>query len=96
MEISEQNMMPLSLDNIQEFMPKKRLERLDSQNSEIEVRVKEEDEQLLKLREIPRRKSSTGSTSASKPEDPSELFSCPSNPRNFNFARISTKWSILR
>ena len=82
MEISEQNVLPLNLDNFTDFNPKKELERKDSQNSDIDVHVSEEDEQLLKLREIPRRKSSTGSTSASKPEDPSELFSCPSSPRN--------------
>ena len=82
MEISEQSMMSLNVDNFIDFKPKKGLERLDSKNLEIDVDVNEEDEQLLKLREIPRRKSSTGSTSASKPEDPSELFSCPSSPRN--------------
>ena len=82
MEISEQNVLPLNLDNFTDFNPKKELERKDSENSDIDVHVSEEDEQLLKLREIPRRKSSTGSTSASKPEDPSELFSCPSSPRN--------------
>ena len=82
MEISEQSMMSLNVDNFIDFKPKKGLERLDSKNLEIDVDVNEEDEQLLKLREKPRRKSSTGSTSASKPEDPSELFSCPSSPRN--------------
>ena len=41
-------------------------------------------EQLLKLRDLPRRKSSTGSTSSSKPEDPSELFSYPSSPKSLN------------
>ena len=82
MEISEQNVLPLNLDNFTDFNPKKELERKDSQNSDIDVHVSEEDEQLLKLREIPRRKSSTGSTSASKPEDPSELFACPSSPKN--------------
>lgn len=82
MEISEQSMIPLSLNNITEFKPKKEKEIQDSQNLEIDVCVNEEDEQLLKLREIPRRKSSTGSTSASKPEDPSESFSFPSSPSN--------------
>ena len=77
MEISEQNEMPLTFPE-----SKKTFERQNSENSEIDVRVSEEDEQLLKLREIPRRKSSTGSTSASKPEDPSDLFSYPSSPRN--------------
>ena len=82
MEISEQSILPVSLDDFTGFKPKKELERINSKNLEIDVEVNEEDEQLLKLREIPRRKSSTGSTSASKPEDPSELFSCPSSPRN--------------
>ena len=82
MEISEKRMIPLSLENCADFKPRKNAENLNSQNLEIDVHVNEEDEQLLKLREIPRRKSSTGSTSASKPEDPSELFSCPCSPRN--------------
>ena len=82
MEISDKNVMSLNLDIYNDFQEKSMQESLDSKNLEIDVDVNEEDEQLLKLREIPRRKSSTGSTSASKPEDPSELFSCPSSPRN--------------
>ena len=78
MEISEQCVLPLDMENITDFRSKKEEERRESKNLEIDVQVNEEDEQLLKLREIPRRKSSTGSTSASKPEDPSELFSYPS------------------
>ncbi len=82
MEISDKNVLSLNLDTSSDFKEKSLQESLDSKNLEIDVDVNEEDEQLLKLREIPRRKSSTGSTSASKPEDPSELFSCPSSPRN--------------
>ena len=82
MEISDKNVMSLNLDISNDFQEKSMQESLDSKNLEIDVDVNEEDEQLLKLREIPRRKSSTGSTSASKPEDPSELFSCPSSPKN--------------
>ena len=82
MEISEKRMIPLSLENCADFKPRKNAENLNSQNLEIDVHVNEEDEQLLKLRGNSRRKSSTGSTSVSKPEDPSELFSCPSSPRN--------------
>ena len=84
MEISEKRMIPLSLENCADFKPRKNAENLNSQNLEIDVHVNEEDEQLLKLRGNPRRKSSTGSTSVSKPEDPSELFSCPSSPRNLS------------
>jgi hypothetical protein len=82
MEISDKNVMSLNLDISNDFQEKSIQESLDSKNLEIDVDVNEEDEQLLKLREIPRRKSSTGSTSASKPEDPSELFSYPSSPSN--------------
>ena len=82
MEISDKNVMSLNLDISNDFQEKSIQESLDSKNLEIDVDVNEEDEQLLKLREIPRRKSSTGSTSASKPEDPSELFSFPSSPIN--------------
>ena len=84
MEISEKRMLPLNLDNCTDFKPKK--ERINNTQNDliIDVHVNEEDEQLLKIRDIPRRKSSTGSTSTSKPEDPSELFSCPSSPRNLS------------
>ena len=83
MEISDKNVLSLNLDTSSDFKEKSLQESLDSKNLEIDVDVNEEDEQLLKLREIPRRKSSTGSTSTSKPEDPSEIFSLPSSPRNF-------------
>ena len=84
MEISEKRMLPLNLDNCTDFKPKR--ERIKNTKNDliIDVHVNEEDEQLLKIRDIPRRKSSTGSTSTSKPEDPSELFSCPSSPRNIS------------
>ena len=75
MEISEKCPLPsLNPDFSLSFKPKKLL------NLEIDINMNEEDEKLLKLRDIPRRKSSTGSTSTSKPEDPSELFSCPDSP----------------
>ena len=84
MEISEKRMLPLNLDNCTDFKPKR--ERIKNTKNDliIDVHVNEENEQLLKIRDIPRRKSSTGSTSTSKPEDPSELFSCPSSPRNIS------------
>ena len=84
MQISEKTIIPLSLENSISFKPKTEKEISYSKNIEINVQVSEEDEQLLKIRDIPRRKSSTGSTTSSKPEDPSELFSCPSSPRNIN------------
>ena len=75
MEISEKSPLPsFNPDFSFSFKPK------TLQNLEIDINMNEEDEQLLKLRDIPRRKSSTGSTSTSKPEDPSELFSCPNSP----------------
>ena len=84
MEISEKRIIPLSIENCMSFKPKNEKLISESKNIEIDVHVNEEDEQLLKIRDIPRRKSSTGSTSSSKPEDPSELFSCSSSPRNLN------------
>ena len=83
MEISESGIMSLNNENSNDFILKKDKENSLKENLEIDVHVNAEDEQLLKLREIPRRKSSTGSTSTSKPEDPSEIFSLPSSPRNF-------------
>ena len=84
MQISEQRMIPLNMENITSYNPKKEKEILESRNIEIDVHVNEEDEELLKIRDMPRRKSSTGSTSSSKPEDPSELFSYPSSPKSLN------------
>ena len=88
MEISEKRMIPLNIDNCSYFKPKRERENISKNNLTIDVHVNEEDEQLLKLRDIPRRKSSTGSTSSSKPEDPSELFSCPSSPRDLSAPEI--------
>ena len=82
MEISESGIMSLNNVDSNDFILKMDKDNSLKENLEIDVHVNEEDEQLLKLREIPRRKSSTGSTSTSKPEDPSELFSLPSSPRN--------------
>ena len=84
MQISEKRMIPLNMENITSYNPKKEKEILESRNIEIDVHVNEEDEELLKIRDMPRRKSSTGSTSSSKPEDPSELFSYPSSPKSLN------------
>ena len=88
MEISEKRMMPLNLDNCTDFKPKRERLNITKNDLIIDVHVNEEDEKLLKLRDIPRRKSSTGSTSSSKPEDPSELFSCSSSPRNLSSSEL--------
>ena len=74
MELSEKNsQQSLNTDSTFSFKPR---------NVQIDINISEEDEQLLKLRDLPRRKSSTGSTSTSKPEDPSDLFSFPNSPSN--------------
>lgn len=74
MELSEKNsQQSLNKDSTFSFKPR---------NVQIDINISEEDEQLLKLRDLPRRKSSTGSTSTSKPEDPSDLFSFPNSPSN--------------
>ena len=55
MEISEKSPLPsFNPDFSFSFKPK------TLQNLEIDINMNEEDEQLLKLRDIPRRKSSTG------------------------------------
>lgn len=56
----------------------------ETENSEIDLKIKEEDEVILKQRDLFRRKSSSGSTTISKPEDSSELSSCPNSPKNSN------------
>ena len=56
----------------------------ETENSEIDLKTKEGDELILKQRDIFRRKSSSGSTTISKPEEISELFSCPDSPKNNN------------
>lgn len=83
MKISEKIIIPLSLENSTSFKPKSAKETLDTKNIDIDIRINEEDEKLLKLRDIPRRKSSTNSTTSSK-EDYSENLSFPSSPRNLN------------
>ena len=56
----------------------------ENENSEIDLKTKEGDELILKQRDIFRRKSSSGSTTISKPEEISELFSSPDSPKNNN------------
>ena len=83
MAISEKKIIPLSIEKCEAFKPKKEKENsLKCQKPEIDLNLIEEDEQLLKFRDIPRRKSSTGSTSASRPDDTSEFISFPSSPIN--------------
>ena len=78
MAISERKIIPLSIEKCEDYKPKKEKE-INSlkQKLQIDLNDIEEDEQLIKLRDFPRSKSSTGSTSVSKPEDTSELFSNP-------------------
>ena len=83
MAISEKKIIPLSMEKCEAFIPKKEKDNsLKGLKPQIDLSLVDEDEQLLKIRDIPRRKSSTGSTSASKPEDPSELPSFPNSPIN--------------
>ena len=83
MEISEKKIIPLSIEKCEVFKPRKEKEdNLKFQKPQIDLNLIEEDEQLLKVRDMPRRKSSTGSTSASRPDDNSEFISFPSSPNN--------------
>ena len=78
MAISEKKIIPLSIEKCEDYKPKREKE-INSlkQKLQIDLNEIEEDEQPIKLKDFPRRKSSTGSTSVSKPEDISELFSNP-------------------
>ena len=81
MAISEKQIIPLSIEKCEVFKPKKERENnLKFQNLQIDLNLIEEEDKLLKLKEIPRRKSSSGSTSASKIEDISEIPSFPESP----------------
>jgi len=83
MAISEKKIIPLSIDKCDSFKPKREKEKeitLEKQKLQIDLNLIEEDDQLLKLRDMPRRKSSSGSTSVSKQEDASELLSIPDSP----------------
>ena len=85
MAISEKKLIPLSIEKCEAFKPKKEKENnLQFQKPQIDLNLieEEEEEQLLKVRDMPRRKSSTGSTSASKPDDMSEFTSFPNSPIN--------------
>ena len=58
MAISEKKIIPLSIEKCEAFKPKKEKENsLKCQKPEIDLNLIEEDEQLLKFRDIPRRKS---------------------------------------
>ena len=82
MAISEKKIIPLSIEKCEAFIPKKEKENLKFQKPQIDLNLIEEDEQLIKVRDMPRRKSSTCSTSASKPDDTSEFVSFPNSPIN--------------
>ena len=56
----------------------------EKENSEIDLKIKEEDKLILKQKDIFRRKSSYYSTTISKSEDSSELSSCPNCSKNNN------------
>ena len=75
MSISEKRIIPLSVE-CESFKPKREKEK---EKLQIDLNLMEDDDIPLKLKDMPRRKSSTGSTSVSKPEDPSD-FSFPSTP----------------
>ena len=83
--ISEKKIIPLSIEKCEDFKPKKEKEKennLKNQKLQLDLNLIEDDDLSIKLRDIPRRKSSTGSTSVSKPEDALELFSSPNSPIN--------------
>ena len=82
MSISERKIIPLSIEKCEAFKPRKEKEKdnLKNQNLQLNLNLIEEDEKIPMLKDIPRRKSSTGSTSASRIEDVSEIPSFPNTP----------------
>ena len=69
---SENKVFPLNIEKSEELKVQKEKLKLD-------LDLIEGEEPFLKIKDMRRRKSSTGSTSVSKPEDISE-FSCPNTP----------------
>ena len=84
MAISEKKVViPLSIEKCEAFKPKKEKGKencLKFPKYQLDLNLIEEEENLLKLKDIPRRKSSDCSTSVSKPEDTSEILSFPNSP----------------
>ena len=82
MSISEKKTIPLSIEKCEVFKPRKEKEKenLKNQKYQLNLNLIEEDEKMPMLKDIPRRKSSTGSTSASRIEDVSEIPSFPNTP----------------
>ena len=72
---SEQKSYSLNIEKSEDFKEEKDKLKLD-------LDFIEEEESSFKLKDMRRRRSSTGSTSVSKPEDTSE-FSCPNTPLCF-------------
>jgi hypothetical protein len=71
---SENKVFPLNIEKSEEFITEKEKIQLD-------LELIDGEESSLKLKDMRRRKSSTVSTSVSKPEDTLE-FSCPNTPLN--------------
>ena len=82
MSISKKKIIPLSIEKCEAFKPRKEKEKenIKNQNLQFNLNLIEEDEKMPMLKDIPRRKSSTGSTSASRIEDVSEIPSFPNTP----------------
>ena len=77
MSISEKKVIPLSID-CQAFKPKREKEM--EKKLSLDINHIEEEEQNIKLTDIPIRKSSADSTTVSKTEEPSELYSSINSP----------------
>jgi len=71
---SEQKGYSLNIDKSEDF-------KAENDKLKLNLDFIEEEESSFKLKDMRRRRSSTGSTSVSKPEDTSE-FSCPNTPLN--------------
>lgn len=88
MDISGKKHIPLNLEKCEFFTPKKE-KNIEKVKLNIDSNVVEENEQILKLEEVSRRKVSTDSTTISKIDDVSELSNFPLD--NINIPQESSQ-----
>ena len=80
MEILEKKNITLNTEKCEDPISKEEKYNIIKQKLHIDLNNIEDEEHFIKVKDFPRRKSSTGSTSVSKPEESSELFSNLDSP----------------
>ena len=80
MEILEKKNITLNTEKCEDPISKEEKYNIIKQKLHIDLNNIEDEEHFIKVKDFPRRKSSSGSTSFSKPEDSSELFSNLDSP----------------